>query len=230
MTEQRAYKSIVFDLDGVIVRGSHTHPSVYRDAATRAVEELGVADCSDDDLDVLGHPVDVDGAVGRCRDLGIDPEEFWRLREAAASRIENDQIRRGERDLYDDVSTLSNLDATLGIVSNNRQQTVEFIIDWFSLERDFDVWLGRDETVGGFERMKPDPHYIHRALNSLDVAAERTLYVGDRESDIVAARNAGTDAAYLLRTHNHEDSFSREPTYVLSGLDELQEYENGTQK
>ncbi|TYL36147.1 HAD family hydrolase [Natronococcus pandeyae] len=220
MTESE-YTSIVFDLDGVLVEGAHTVPSVYRRAAADAVAELGVESVSDEAVVKLGDPDDIELVRNQCERLAIDSDAFWREREAAASAIENEQIRRGHRMLYDDVFALSELEATLGIVSNNRQATVEFVVDWFDLEDRFDAWFGRTDTIEGFERMKPDPHYIDRALEQLDVNPEETLYVGDRESDVEAARKAAIDAAYLRRSHNDTIELTADPDHILSGLDEL---------
>ena len=54
-------------------------------------------------------------------------------------------------------------------------------------------------TVESLERKKPNTHYVERALSDLD--ADAALYVGDSESDVVAADRAGLDSAFVRRPH-----------------------------
>lgn len=44
---------------------------------------------------------------------------------------------------------------------------------------------------------KPAPDGALRLMRTVQAAAERTLYVGDGESDLLTAQNAGTDAAWV---------------------------------
>lgn len=44
---------------------------------------------------------------------------------------------------------------------------------------------------------KPSPEGAHRLMALLKAAPERTLYVGDSDTDLMTARNAGIDAAWV---------------------------------
>jgi len=226
------YDAIVFDLDGVLVQGRATPREVYEHAARDTVETFGL----DDDLvDLLADPPSVPAVREALRPFDVDPHDLWRYREERADEIENEQIRTGGRTRYADVDVLEDIAerAAMGVVSNNRMGTVEFVCEHFGFDALFETCYGRHPTFEGYRRMKPAPHYIHRALEDLGAGIEgadtanasidgkHALYVGDRQSDVLAARQAGVDAAFLRREHNRDVTVKTTPDHVLDGLDDL---------
>jgi phosphoglycolate phosphatase-like HAD superfamily hydrolase len=208
------YDAVVFDMDGVLLTGYHTPRWVYREATADALATLGVAG---DAPRELSDPDDISEFRAACADLGVDPEAVWRHRERGADERETALVARGERTLFDDVDTLADLDC-VGVVSNNRQGTVSFVVDFFDLP--VAVARGRDPTLAGFERLKPDPYYLNLVVADLGVAPERTLFVGDRRSDVETARRAGTDAALLGRDGDPPDG-DPEPDHYVATLAEI---------
>lgn len=213
------YDAILFDMDGVLVEGWGTHPPVYREAAERALSDLG-AEATDRDLEILGATAFSEAIAERCRGLDLDPERFWERREHHASRLSNDRLDRGERPLYDDVSVLPTLAESLplGVASNNRHETVRFVVESL-LPAPISAYRGRDPTVEGYRRRKPDTYYLDAVLRKLD--ADDALYVGDRESDVEVAARVGIDSAFVRRSHNAGSTLSRSPTHEVEGLDTL---------
>ena len=222
MTERKIerYDAILFDMDGVLLQGVTTLPEVYQRAAHDVIEEFDLV-VPEERLPRLEKYTYDDQLADCCRAVGIDPERFWETRERYASERANRLLREGSREPFPDTAVLSELSAVLGVVSNNRDTTVKFVADNL-LPGEFAVAMGRDPTVEGFRRRKPDSYYIDRALSELDV--DRALYVGDRQSDVVAAYSAGIDAAFLRREHNSVMSVDPEPTLELQGLDELVDF------
>jgi HAD superfamily hydrolase (TIGR01549 family) len=214
------YDAVIFDLDGVLVRGHQTAQSIYDRAAAEAAAAF---DHADDEalIAALADPDPTDAVRSACRKRDLPTETVWRHREERASVHENEQLRTGGREPYDDTATLHELaaNAAVGIVSNNRQATVAFVREHFAFGDAVGTAYGRAPTLTGYERMKPDPHYVRQALADLETT--NALYVGDRASDITTAHNAALDAALLRREHNGDVQPDREPTHVIDGLDEL---------
>jgi beta-phosphoglucomutase-like phosphatase (HAD superfamily) len=75
---------------------------------------------------------------------------------------------------------------------------------------DMDGVVLRDRSV--------DDVVYERAM--ADAAADYDL-VGDRETDVLAARRAGLDSVFLCREHNAERRLSADPTHELASLAEL---------
>ena len=64
-----------------------------------------------------------------------------------------------------------------------------------------------DMAIGDREGVprKPDPRSANEIMAALHVQPERTLYVGDGDSDILTARNAGTDGAWVSWGYRKQD-------------------------
>ncbi|PSQ58760.1 MAG: hydrolase [Halobacteriales archaeon SW_9_67_25] len=212
------YDAVVFDNDGVIVEP--TDSTHITDAVCAALHDVGV----DPDRERVEQAIAASaGPHETLQTVGVDAvdvERFWRRREDLAAATQMNLIRDGSKRLYDDVAALTQLDARLGMVSNNQHETVSFIVDHYGLDF-FDVVYGREPTVAGAERKKPDPYYLERALS--DLGTRDALYVGDSEVDVRAAGRAGVDSAFLRRDHSADTELSAEPTYEVTDLYDLAE-------
>ncbi|MFC6835135.1 HAD family hydrolase [Halomarina ordinaria] len=213
-----SYDAVVFDNDGVLTE--ITDWAVLRGAAADAFASFDV-DPSDDDLRTVLSHVTVDGLEAVCARHGIDPEAFWYRRDTNYADVQRREIRDGRKPLYDDVDAVRALDLPKGIVSSNQHATVEYILSHYGLHDHFETYYGRQPTVEDVRRKKPDAHFIDRAL--VDLGTRNALYVGDSESDVEAAHNAGIDSAFLRRPHRADAVLSTDPTYEFETLAALTE-------
>ncbi|SIQ70291.1 haloacid dehalogenase superfamily, subfamily IA, variant 1 with third motif having Dx(3-4)D or Dx(3-4)E [Haladaptatus litoreus] len=217
MTE---YDAVIFDNDGVLVE-----PPAYdtQSEATRtAFEAVGVADADRTHLDAVVGGVTVDGLYELCTAYDLDPESFWAAREHHDEQSQLEKFRAGARTCYDDVSALSGLSdltSSCGLVSNNHHSTIEFVLEFFELHSLFDTYYGRPKTIESLRLKKPNPHYLDKAL--ADLGAESALYVGDSESDVVAAHRADMDSVFVRRAHCRDVSLSTDPTYEVKTLHDV---------
>lgn len=211
---------ILFDMDGVLLDGRATLPGVYADAADAAIEAFGCDVDAGQRRVLRAHPPD-DAFRSVCSSLDIDPERFWERKEREANRASRERIRAGERTVHADVSAALAIarERPAGIVSNNRHETVRFVAEYFGFDDAFDVVRGRDPTLDGFDRRKPNPDYLSETMAELGIDAG--LYVGDRPKDAVAAARAGLDAALLRRPHHPETTAAVEPAAEIESLREL---------
>ena len=216
------YESVVFDVDGVLLERHADHPDVYGEAVTETFWAFDVDPPAADVEEFIGSAT-VEGMRAVCERHGVDFETFWPERERTVSRLQQRMMEDGERALYDDCSVLPELAEThaLGLVSNNQHETIRHMVGHFALEDHFDTVYGRDPHVEGFERMKPETHYLERALD--DLGTRSALYVGDSAADVVAAHRAGLDSAFVWRAHREGYELPEEPTYEIDRLTELRE-------
>lgn len=207
------YEAVILDNDGVLVEPTDT--DVIVDAVAESFEAFDVAiDRSQARRTVDEGIVPVDLA----HEHGIDPEALWHYRELNVSLAQQTHVRDGGKPVYEDVSVLRKLDVPLGVVSNNQHATIEFLLAYHDLPP-FETVSGREPTLAGAAKRKPEPTYIEQAL--ADLGAERALYVGDSEKDIVAADSAGIDSAFLRRDHVADTELSTEPTFEVRDFREL---------
>ena len=213
------YDAILFDMDGVLLHGAETESCVYEAAATKALENFGVERINHNHNSLKKFHY-TSAMESTCEALGIPVEEFWKQRENYAAELENRQIRDGERGPFDDIEVLKELapSHSLGVVSNNRQATVDQMISVCGLDF-MDIAIGRDHSLAGYYDRKPEPTMLQAALRKL--SAETGLYVGDSTKDVIAADRAGIDSAFIYRPHNADINLDCAPTMELTGLDGL---------
>jgi HAD superfamily hydrolase (TIGR01549 family) len=206
-------------MDGVLLEGRGTDEAVHDRALEDALADCGLDPDPETRALLDGYEYDTDFATG-CKRLGVDPVAFYDLRERHSTRRVLDRLRSGTRTPYPDVEAIEDLAEryTLGVVSNNYHEVVEFVTEHHEIDG-FSYVRGRDTGVQGFYRRKPDPHYLLEAVDAL--GGERGFYVGDRSTDVVAATRAGLDTVFVRRPHNRETTLSPEPTMEVDSLSTL---------
>jgi HAD superfamily hydrolase (TIGR01549 family) len=219
-----SYDTVLFDNDGVIIR--NTDGEVMRRGVRNAFRTAGIDRPEPDHVASLTDfsTVTVPEVCRICYGYGLDPEGFWSTREREVHAVQREEMRSARKTLFEDVDALETLDSlgtALGIVSNNQHDTVEFMIDHFELDGRFGTFYGVEPTFDGIRRKKPDPYYLYRAME--DLGAEAVLYVGDKGTDVHAARAAGADAVYLRRSDDQSraETFDRPPEFEVESLAEL---------
>lgn len=210
------YDAIIFDNDGVLV--TPTDRRLWNRASRLAFQDLGVPDVADVHLSRLdGYCLAT--LVRVCERVGVNSDAFWKRREAYAARAQRQHIRTGIKEAYDDIGALRGLDPTVGIVSNNQQETIDFVVDHFGLDAVVDTHYGREPSLDGLTRMKPNPHYLRRAIE--DLGATNPLYVGDSGVDMAAAADLGIDSAFVRRPHRERYEPTPNPTHEVDSLTQL---------
>lgn len=210
------YDAVVFDNDGVLVR--ITEGPAVQQAIADTFAEFGVENPPPEHIDRL-FGVTLTDLLDICSQYDLDPAAFWERRDRNIAAAQIELIEAGVKDLYDDVSVLHDLDVPMGVVSNNQHQTVKYVLDHYDLSDQFHTVYGRQPTLEDVTRKKPNPHYLQQALT--DLAAEDALYVGDSPTDVMAARLAGVDAAFLRRPHREGATLPVEPTVEVPDLETL---------
>jgi HAD superfamily hydrolase (TIGR01549 family) len=216
-------RAVLFDMDGVLLEGRGTDPEVHARALDDLLDDRGLAVAAEHRAALSTYEYG-DAFVDACAAIGVDPETFYTAREerSAARTVEH----AAGRALFDDVDALDRLPdgVAVGLVSNNYHRTVRFVVDAFGLDA-FDAVRGREIGPTGFGRRKPDPHYIEATLDAL--GATDGVYVGDRETDVVAAGRAGLDGVFLRRDHNADVDLDVEPAAEVDGIEAVVDVVSG---
>jgi phosphoglycolate phosphatase len=192
--------------------GAETQTAAIR----RAFQSVGIDDPAEGHVQALtsgvtSETLDDIGAV-----YDIDPVALWEAREHHDEQSQFEAFRAGDRDRYDDTAAVSDIPLSRGVVSNNHHSTIEFVLEFFEFDDDFDTYYGREKTVESLGLKKPNTHYVERALD--DLGGGSALYVGDSENDVLAAHRAGLDSVFLRRQHCRSVDLSVDPTYELETL------------
>ena len=175
-------RAVVFDCDGVLFDSWHANIAFYN--AIRATLGLPPMDRAWEDRahflaatsvleEMFGHDPAL-AADARRVAATTDYEPFFDLMVPAPG-------------LFDVLAALRPA-WRLGMATN-RGATVPGVVRRFGL----DAWLDAAVGVLDVPRPKPAPDVIHECLSRLGVPPSAGIYVGDAESDLIAARAAGVE-------------------------------------
>lgn len=212
------YDSLLLDHDGVLVSvlDHDQRLAAFRRHAAAAFEEAGIDPPAEllPELNTGFTPEELQKLSQR---HGFDPEQLWRCRDDGLAAVLTEASRAGEKIPYDDIRALSDSSLPRGIVSNNQRRVVEDILSQHGHLDQFETIRAREPRVASLENKKPAPTMLEQAKADLD--SENPLYVGDKETDIVAGQRAGMDVAFIRRSHNADRTLDTEPTYEVSDLE-----------
>lgn len=176
-----AVDTVLFDFDGTI---ADTVPLVVSAFQQTFAEFDGRHLSWDEVIALFGPP---EGAIFRRH---LRAAHRW---EAALARfnelyreLHGEQVVRSpelEATLWD----LKARGVRLGLVTGKARASAAISLDALHLDGVFDVVVAGDDVA----RPKPDPEGIHIALRRLEARADRALYVGDMDGDVLAGRAAG---------------------------------------
>lgn len=217
MHEKFNASAVIFDLDGTLV---DTAPDltlalnhVLVKAGREAVESAGVRNMVghgaralivkglEDTGDLLG-----DAEIDAMFDDFI---EFYGANIAIGSRPFPGAVEYLLR--------LTDAGVKLGLCTNKRQDLTELLTDALDLTRHFEVIAGGDR----FPQRKPDPIHVTGTLELLGATADETLFIGDSETDLKAARAAGVPIALVTFGYSRDPVASLLPDALIESFEGL---------
>lgn len=216
------YDGVLLDYDGVVVRvleSDQRDPAFREELADRFRDER--LDFDGELADSLAHSVSAEQLRAMSERTGLDSETIWQFRDDALDTVLRQQALDGNKRPYEDVSALREVAVPIGVASNNQQRVVEFITDAFGLNDQFETIHARDPHPDSLEEKKPAPNFLEAAMAEMGVT--NPLYVGDKETDIIAGDRLDLDTVLIRRDHNVDWQIEREPTYEVETLEAVVE-------
>lgn len=209
---KRPWDLVLFDLDGTLV---DTAPDIA-DAVNAALAEYGLPRVAEHWVrDRIGH-----GTRQLIKQAASgDPEPIL---EAFHRHYSAHCGRRGR--LYPEaaatLNTLRNAGVKLALVTNKEEAFARFVLEVHGLGSLFDVRVCGDTLPV----KKPDGAVVRHCLDELRIVAARALLVGDSDTDVRAARNAGIAVWAVGYGYNHGRPIeASQPDRVIGALRELLE-------
>ncbi len=164
-------------------------------------------------------------------------QKFWEVLDLKDFQQRKKLIDDGEINLFDDVlqvlKELSRLNKRMGIISNTPDYIVEYQLNFFNINKYFDVivGLGEDQTT-----CKPEPTGINIALNHfseskrnnreniIEKIKSKTVMIGDSIIDIISAHRANIKSCLLIRKGTYDIDYIKtwdcQPHFIINHLSE----------
>ena len=215
------YGSVIFDMDGVLLNSLVSDEQWKYDAVKEALneEDVAVEEVSREDMQRFLGDFGREECIKVCEEYELDPAKVWELIAETTNLARIEKVKEGDFRLYSDarsfLEALHPRDPGMGIISNAPETAVKTTVQFFNLEKYFNYYRGV-ESFEDLRRRKPHPDHIEIA--EAELKHKPFLYIGDKKSDILAAKNAGLDAALVDREGRNPDL---DADYRVSDLQEL---------
>ncbi|MGO4999494.1 phosphoglycolate phosphatase [Oceanisphaera sp. W20_SRM_FM3] len=210
---------VQFDLDGTLL---DSLPQLWQ-AVNIMLNQLGFAQVTAEVVQLwIGNGADklVERALTDA--LGQTPSE--REQQAARSGFDAayDSVAEHKIVLYpgvlDTLSQLNALGKTLALVTNKPYRFVPAILASAGIDGYFSHVLGGDSLA----QKKPDPAPLLHVCQTLNIAPEHSIMVGDSENDVLAAKAAGMRVVGLTYGYNYGRNIAdSKPDWVLDNIQGL---------
>jgi phosphoglycolate phosphatase len=212
-------RAVIFDLDGTLV---DTAPDLMR-ATNHVLEGLGRRAISMDEVRVfVGHGAralltrGLTATGGLPENYDVEPDyqrfvEFYSGNIADGSEPFPGVVRLLER--------LRSEGFGLGVCTNKLEGLSVQLLDALDLSRHFGSVVGPD-TLGV---AKPDPRPFREAVARLGLVAPRAIMIGDSETDVLTARNAGVPVIGVPFGYTPRPVSEFGPDRMISHFDEAYE-------
>ncbi len=117
--------------------------------------------------------------------------------------------------------TLKKQNYTLAIVTNKPFKFVAPILEKLEMQGIFECILGGDSL----EKKKPDPLPLEHVSQTLNIAIENTLMIGDSKNDILAANACGMESVGVTYGYNYDENIDlHKPTIIIDNFKDLIQY------
>ena len=212
-------RAVIFDLDGTLV---DTAPDLMR-ATNHVLEGLGRRAISMDEVRVfVGHGAralltrGLTATGGLPENYDVEPDyqrfvEFYSGNIADGSEPFPGVVRLLER--------LRSEGFGLGVCTNKLEGLSVQLLDALDLSRHFGSVVGPD-TLGV---AKPDPRPFRETVARLGLVAPRAIMIGDSETDVLTARNAGVPVIGVPFGYTPRPVSEFGPDRMISHFDEAYE-------
>lgn len=176
-----ATDAVLFDLDGTLIDTK----SLYIEAYRQAVEPYIREELTRDDIKALRPTSELAFLRAIVHDDHYEAclADFYTVYESLHDH-RFPGVYRGVPEMLDG---LREAGIPLGLVTGKSRRSWEITRAVVELAAPFDALVFDDDV----RAPKPDPHGLELAVESMGVAPERALYVGDTMTDMEAARAAG---------------------------------------
>ena len=211
---------ICFDLDGTLVKSDRT---IYN-STLKALEHLNISGSIDEKKfnEMIGmHFVDIFEVMK----IDVpDFEEFIGIYKSHYFEFINESV------LYPNIEeTLSFIreekDIKISLLTTKGQDQAEKIINYFYLDKFFDLIMGRREGIAH----KPSAEPLLMICDELNVKSANTIMVGDTEIDIQCGKNAGAiTCAVSYGFRSEETLINHKPDFIYNSVLELKNFLSDT--
>ncbi|MFH1240054.1 MAG: HAD family phosphatase [Candidatus Diapherotrites archaeon] len=205
-------KSVVFDMDGVIIKSETFH----RVATTEALRLYGIEREKKPEIKLRGRPlIDSMSAIVDYYKVEDDAQTFLRKRNEIfyKSLSENDIAMPGVLDL---IKKLKAKKVKIALGTSATRDLADFAIKKLNLETSFSAIATFDDVLEG----KPSPDIYLKAAELLNEEPSNCIAIEDADLGIQAAKSAGMTAVGFKSPESFGETLEQ-ADYIINSFDEF---------
>lgn len=185
------YAAILFDMDGTLLDSG----PIWKEATIQAFTACSIY-LPEEEMDLLAG-VALSTFLEE-RGYGSSYAHIRDIRDPFLHTLITDRLQwhKGAEEL---ISTLS---VPIGVITNTPQAIIDAFDVAVDIKKHFGVFLSGDDMKPNF---KPHPKGLLLACEKLEVDPTQCVYIGDQESDLLAAKAAGMDAILIKGRQTPKD-------------------------
>jgi phosphoglycolate phosphatase len=184
------YKAVIFDLDGTLLNTSYDIQKVLNNS----LSHFGLPQISlQKTIEYVGNGAKVLIERAVPKDKAELIEQVYKHYSVNFANCDNQLtcLYDGEKEVLFD---LKNRGVKFAIVTNKPQNATDGVYKKHLSKFDFDVVIGQTDKFA----LKPNADSTLYAIEKMGLNAKDCLFVGDGETDVMTAKNAGIDCVSVL--------------------------------
>ena len=202
-------KCVLLDLDGTLIQTTGIIIDAFKVTFKKFFPEQTFSD--DEYTDMLGRTLfQTFGYYTSSKEQVDAMVDFYRT-------YSNDLIDQGLESYpgaKEILTFLKKKNIKVGIVTSKMRRVATHHLEMTKLLEHIDGIIGYEDV----SEHKPSPEPILKALELLDVKKSSTIYVGDHENDIIAAKKAGILTCAVTYSHRLKEMLAYQPDFVIDEL------------
>lgn len=203
------FKVILFDLDGTLLDSM----PLIRKAYQNVFKKLGIPWTENNMLQLATLPV-----KESAKRFAEKREQEFLTTFFSYYLSEHNNLMKMFPGTLEMLELLKSRGCRLGIVTSKTRAGTMVSVDFLGITKLMDVIITDDDAV----HHKPHPEPLLKALELLSASADTAIYIGDSSLDLIAAKSAGIQVAYVVwGAGDIEDIQQYNPDYIIDNWNQL---------
>jgi HAD superfamily hydrolase (TIGR01662 family) len=207
-------KTILFDLDGTLINTTDIILSTFVDTFKHFMPELSIGE--KELTNFLGQTLFT--TFGFYVDSKEKVDEMVTYYRVLSNKKIEDKLEAFPK-AKETIQYLKSKNIQVGVVTSKMHSVAKYHLELTHLFDDLDVLIGYEDTT----KHKPDGEPILNALKALNAKPHSTVYIGDHENDMLAAKHAGVISCAVTYSPRILEMLHTQPDYVIDELDNVKD-------
>jgi HAD superfamily hydrolase (TIGR01549 family) len=207
-------KTILFDLDGTLINTTDIILSTFVETFEHFMPELKLDD--KELTNFLGQTLFTTfGFYVDSKEKVDEMVKYYRI----LSNLKIEEKLEAFPKAKETIQYLKSKKIQVGVVTSKMRSVAKYHLELTHLFDDLDILIGYEDS----KNHKPDAEPLLNAIKALNANKRSTVYIGDHENDMLAAKSAGVISCAVTYSPRIQEMLHTQPDYVIDELDNVKD-------